>query len=92
MVALKRDVRTQVRLRAGNKITLPAAIVAAAKLAVGDVLRVSFVNSTITLVPLAAPVKHCSIEDFVGIGHGVWGASKQEVMVNICAERDVWER
>jgi antitoxin component of MazEF toxin-antitoxin module len=83
---------TQIRLRDRNQLTLPAAIAAAANLSIDDALEVNLVNGVITLVPVAAMSQRQSIMDFVGMGQGVWGKSKKEVVANIRAERDSWER
>lgn len=83
---------TQVRIRARNQITLPPAIVAAAKLATNDTLEINLVNGVITLVPLANEGKRCTIMEFVGLAPGLWGKTKAEIDAYMRAERDSWER
>ncbi len=82
----------EVRLRPKGQITIPASILAQAKLVEDARLEVSLVNGVITLTPKPKLNQREDILGFAGIFKGAWGQSPEQVEDSLNQLRDEWER
>ena len=83
---------TQVTVREKHQITLPMAIVRAARIRANDVLVASYQNGVITLTTAGAePAKRKSVMDYAGIAKYMYGKDVDEVHAYLARERASWE-
>lgn len=84
---------SQVTVRDKHQITLPMAIVRAARIRTNDVLAVEYKNGVITLATAnAAQPKRRSLMDYAGIAKGLYGKNAREVDDYLAQERASWDR
>jgi bifunctional DNA-binding transcriptional regulator/antitoxin component of YhaV-PrlF toxin-antitoxin module len=85
---------TLATMRPKGQITIPAHILQEWNLQPYEKVEIIFQNGVVTLIPMRRKDsgKQKSIMDFVGVGHGCWGETSQEVENTITELRDTWTR
>lgn len=83
---------TVVTVREKNQVTIPRATAQAAGIEPGTTFDIQYVNGVITMTLS----EHCgpadSLEQYAGIGKGLWGQTKNEIAESLEHDRDTWER
>ena len=82
----------QIRVEQNNQISLPSEIIQQAGIQPDDVLEVTFIDGTVTLVPIKHADSAISIMDYAGIGQGAWGKTAEEIEAKLASDRASWDR
>ena len=79
-------------MREKNQVTIPRATAQAAGIEPGTTFDIQYVNGVITMTRS----EHCgpadSLEQYAGIGKGLWGLTNHEIAESLEHDRDTWER
>ncbi len=82
----------EVRLRPKGQLTIPASIIAQAKLAEDASFDIAFVGGVITLTPRVKDKKKDDILSYAGIFKGAWGETREEFDETTKSLHNEWER
>ncbi len=79
-------------MRHNKHVTIPRATAQAAGIEPGTTVDIQYVNGVITMTRS----EHCgpadSLEQYAGIGKGLWGQTNNEIAESLEHDRDTWER
>ena len=79
-------------VREKNQVTIPRATAQAAGIEPGITFDIQYGNGGITMTRS----EHCGpvdgLEQYAGIGKGLWGQTNDEIAESLEHDRDTWER
>ena len=83
---------TVVTVREKNQVTIPRAIAQAAGIEPGTTFDIQYVNGVITMTLSEHRKPGDSLEQYAGIGRGLWGHTASDVAESLERDRATWER
>lgn len=83
---------TVVTVREKNQVTIPRAIARAAGIEPGTTFDIQYVNGVITMTLSEHRKAGDSLEQYAGVGRGLWGHTASDVAESLERDRATWER
>ncbi len=83
---------TVLAVREKNRVTIPRATAQAAGIEPGTTFDIQYVNGVITMTLSEHRKPGDSLEQYAGIGRGLWGHTASDVAESLERDRATWER